>query len=99
MLEAGLPVRLCVMRLMTQYSISRRTAYDYVHKAEAIMRADDDGPVDCDLSMGNDEILSSLTYAYGQAIVSGDANAACKLIAAIDKVKRWQAPGHLREAF
>ena len=95
MLESGLPLSAVVLRLQARFHCCRQSAYAYCHEAEAELSKSDDGPSQAELSAGFDpaELQAALSYDISCALAEGDADKACKLIAALDKVKRWHGQG------
>ena len=91
-LESGLTPATVALRLQVRFSIGRSTAYDVVKDAGNTIHASDDGPSSEELAkpLNTEDLVSQLNYDVQRCLAAGDYANATKLIAAMDKVKRWR---------
>lgn len=92
-LEAGSPHQSVATMAAARFHISRSTAYEDIKTVMQTIELSDDGPASDEVgALDPQAIMAMLQYQFDIAAATGDCSAMTKLVAAIDKVKRWQAP-------
>jgi len=92
-LESGVPPQNVATMAASRFFVSRSTAYDDIKTVMQTIELSDDGPASEEVSEFNPQaIRGMLQYQFDIAAANGDVPAMTKLVAAIDKVKQWQAP-------
>ena len=90
-LETGANHSTVATMISARFGISRSTSYSDLAKVQATIDASDDGPSTEETSEHDVAgVLGMLQHQFNIAAANGDVPAMTKLVAAIDKAKKWQ---------
>lgn len=90
-LETGASHSTVATMVSARFGVSRSTAYSDIGKVQTTIDASDDGPSTEETSEHDVAgVLGMLQHQFNIAAANGDVPAMTKLVAAIDKAKKWQ---------